>query len=848
MKRFQKKKQHTDTVPHHTLRRDQRGVITVLVVLILVPTIVVEGFLVDLARLKLYGNQAVMTADNYGEAVLSVYNNVLKDLYGLFAISEDKGADALSSLKEFMPSSFNPNQKAISFGHLTGIQGVTGLATKYSGFMPYQDAQVELSYTRCDNANLGNTDVFATQLGDFMRFRVAQSLIDDGTGLLDALDNVKGMEANAKVIKKKEHFDDKVEDVIEKSKIFYEIAKECNQYCNDYTGDTVKDGFLHRVNDARAAAYSGIRSMASDPSLQLYREFKNKEDAIRGALTRQAQLKKGEKLSQSDIELLEFYKRYQADGNARDHVLRNRYSQYINNFKASFDSSPIDFDNFNTKARNLETAARNVSRAYDDLKSAADQLKPTLNDPNVTQEMKDGVQEDLNEINQLFADGNDFSARNFTGLARMVYGHAGSNGYNDTQRKAAESNIDIMKQQIEAYLNGTTPPKDGSAIDTNGYDEFYKSEKYKTLYNRLKEMFKLEGDDNEGKKKKNAAKTASNNASNKFKDTDTSDARDIPSSINIGTSDASFNPGNMAFSRLIDTALSIFSADSFSDGFNEQLLKLYTILYDNEMFSSRVTNKGQDDIPENERTVAESMTGYTLCREINYLFGAELEYLFGGYKSSDANLTSARNKIVAFRAIVNFTASYSISEVNKAIKAISTPVKAINAPVGIALEAALRVAFAMVETAADWDDLLENKGVVLIKNDVDDMTAYDALKDLIGLSGGQKESTAFKMDYETYVTVMLLAMTTDEQIFSRTADLISLNVSTVEAGLTSDGKLSSLSFDMKKAYTAVDATCSVKLDFAVLPLSMANMLLGGDTATLEQIRNRGFRFTVTRGY
>ena len=70
-------------------RRDgQRGSITVLVTLILVPTIVVNSFFVDLARLKLWGNQAVMTADSYASSVLSVYDNLLKDLYGLFAISQ----------------------------------------------------------------------------------------------------------------------------------------------------------------------------------------------------------------------------------------------------------------------------------------------------------------------------------------------------------------------------------------------------------------------------------------------------------------------------------------------------------------------------------------------------------------------------------------------------------------------------------------------------------------------------------------------------------------------------------------------------------------------------------------
>lgn len=85
-----------------------KGSITVLVTLILVPTIFFTGFMVDLARIKLYGNQAVMTADNYGETVLTQYDNLLKELYGLFAVTQDeKALDNLDKLQGYVSSSFD---------------------------------------------------------------------------------------------------------------------------------------------------------------------------------------------------------------------------------------------------------------------------------------------------------------------------------------------------------------------------------------------------------------------------------------------------------------------------------------------------------------------------------------------------------------------------------------------------------------------------------------------------------------------------------------------------------------------------------------------------------------------
>ena len=111
MKLFHKKSETGAPKPMKKRKKDIRGSITALVVLILVPTIVFEGFLVDLARMKLYGNQAIMTADNYGESVLTIYNNVLKDLYGLFAISSQSndGSTALDALEGYIASSFNPS-------------------------------------------------------------------------------------------------------------------------------------------------------------------------------------------------------------------------------------------------------------------------------------------------------------------------------------------------------------------------------------------------------------------------------------------------------------------------------------------------------------------------------------------------------------------------------------------------------------------------------------------------------------------------------------------------------------------------------------------------------------------
>ena len=261
-------------------RRDsQRGSITVLVTLILVPTIVVNSFFVDLARLKLWGNQAVMTADSYASSVLSVYDNLLKDLYGLFAISQtDEGKEALDALDDYVKSTFNPNENTITWNHLNSLLG----ETSYSGFMPYKDAEVELSYTPCDGATLGDTAVLSTQIGDFMRFRIAQAIIGDGSSLIDSIDQITNMEKNADAIDKKTDFDDAVSDLLERAREYYEIVEKLAPYPE----------FIKAVNKARDDTITKFDDIVNSDSYKLWAEYEGDKANIDAAVNKRSNLKK----------------------------------------------------------------------------------------------------------------------------------------------------------------------------------------------------------------------------------------------------------------------------------------------------------------------------------------------------------------------------------------------------------------------------------------------------------------------------------------------------------------------------------------------------------------------------
>ena len=89
--------------------RKNQGIITVFVVLIMVPVVVITGLMVDISRAKLFAAQVAMSSDFYGEAILSEYDNVLKELYGLFSVTQnEEGKEAIKTYASYMGYSFDP--------------------------------------------------------------------------------------------------------------------------------------------------------------------------------------------------------------------------------------------------------------------------------------------------------------------------------------------------------------------------------------------------------------------------------------------------------------------------------------------------------------------------------------------------------------------------------------------------------------------------------------------------------------------------------------------------------------------------------------------------------------------
>ncbi len=812
--------------------RRMKGSITVFVTLILVPTIFFEGFMVDLARIKLYSNQAVMTADSYGEAVISMYDNLLKELYGLFAVTQDKEAmEQIKVLEEYMQSSFKPANNVIGWSHLQGIQDFMGLnSTK--GFMPYQNAEIMLSYNHVPGSSLSNPYILGSQIGDFMKFRIAMTLLEDDDSIIEALDTIQKVEKDAEAIKKLNDVAKEAEAVMGKTKEYYNILKRLSYYPE----------YIRNINNTYLETKKEFSNITNSSSYQVYKDYILNEEAIEEALEHMEALEEGEELSEEEQEYIDMYNAYEEDEDAREDKLFEKFEKAIEGFIDSIDNEQVDFESFDGLVYDLEEKAKELEKAIKKLEDCRNSLQDTLEDENVSKKVKEGMQKELSILDKLFGTGGAYSADNYVNLAAYI-----SKNYicNKDYELQAE-NISLRMEEIrDAYIEcGDTIPEWYASLKESEYKNFMDIPLYEKLYRSLYKCFE-EGVSSEAeeraKAKKKEAEKQQEEAAKRLKEEEITKARDIPKEFGFGDNG---NTNNADFDNLIENAAVVFKENSFEKAGKRLLTKFYTVSYDFGMFSSRVTN-----VKEEEEAI-KSLTGYKMASDINYLYQAELEYIFGGHNLSSANLGEARNRILAFRAIVNFAATYSITEINTAIESLSTAASAILPGLGLAVSVALRFAIAGIETVGDWDELKKGEGVVVIKNELRDLTSYEKFKSLIDLDGTvESSSTGLKLDYEQYLLVLIVFFTTDNQLYERTGNLITLNINHVQQNKGKEQNLTKLEFKLEEAYTAVDATCSIHLDFAVMPDNFVKQVIEENTySAVRAFKENRYKFTVTRGY
>lgn len=850
-----------------------QGVITAFVTMIMVPVVVFTGIFVDMSRFKFCSSQAIMAADAYAEGILGTYDNVLKELYGLFSVSQsEEGKAAIEDIADYVGYSFNP----------AGDEDFD-----VEGSMPYATVDVELEYKPIEGATLKDSSVFLTQVSDFMQYRIVGEMVKDSS-ILDAFGRIQNVGNDSEAMEKVTEIGKSSTKALEYIQTYFENLHKVAQY------PEYKEKMEGKYDSYRYLLVSIINS----EEYRKYYEYEQYYDEIQQAI--------------ENREAYELYKNAYPDNNNGEvcpysledlypgteaYLAREFDYTLINDIKSAIaeekedvhdmTGDPIDFENTPDFIDALNDYAGKIDDSLIEIQEKLNELNAQLNSGECSEDVAKGIKEDIKDLETITEMSGEFS------YTYSYIEEIHSNKDKNTQNALTYIDQVRLLNTVESQLeNRDIVPKNTTGNNWNHtisllWNDFKDDTRANDLYVQLKEICGTEetgeGDKNAGDKKVEAAEEYSRQAKESLENDDEMPPRnigDLASQLK-GKSD-----GN-------EPELGFIGVSTLSEGLNMVIDKFLLTSYNFGMFSSRVTGievkeddtdnspgEGENPVTEVVENVTEEVSGedsqesdseeeyadYSLTKvkmspDVNYLYRAELEYLFGGNTDSKKNWNAARNTICSVRMAFNFASTYSITKINVAInKVANMAAEAVAASgvglavaplVRVAVSAAIRAAIAGMETAAEWAQLKDRESVLLYKKEIGDFEIVKQLDDIIGgeesVLGEEKKSEGIELSYEDYLYLLMLLVVKTDTLTDRTADLITLNVNQSQ----NDGDtLTNLDFNMADTVTAVESTCKIKMDFVVVPDNFAKMFISGTTTetTIKSLEERYTGFSLIRGY
>ena len=805
-----------------------KGAVTVFVTMLLIPAMLISGTAVDLARIHT-ARSIIQDANQLAaNSVLTQYNALLYDLYGLFGVAEDDPILA-QLLDEYI--------KVSVFGDIGQDKSMGTLQLFYGSNISLEDPIF------MNNKNLRNEDVLRRQIEEYMKFRGPVVIVKD---ILDLLGSSTFKEDTG-VINDKLEIDSAIADIYEKYKELYDAiqaADKCDQVGGGIVGGTV-----------------GTVSSSLDLIRQQFVNLKVCYEAWKAAVEEESE---------------------EVDNTTLIKDLAAKYRAILINIRSRTIGGPVGSNWSNGRWLSSSTP-QGLNKTIENAKDHADTFKPkfdvVVDIAREIDEMKDELSRKIDELEARLDSGEcnaelhaalteetGSPAKSMIDRYRDILRHNDIEGMSNTFKDGGNMYIDeIMKPLLDdvRYRNGNNP---AGANLTRAQLESISSSSAFTLssstfaanssaarlvsytksnitYNvppgflkfgdhpENKEFFEeLEQIMNRGdvppiklydEQKEASGKTSADKQRNMIKDllelankaykglaNEPLGARYIH-----GKNDSETEAMNMQdITKLIPQAMN----ESVTDVISNPTLSLtraadYLLLlsYCTSVFSNYTTTK-PDSVGKTRSDLSEinfpnSITGIPLSPEVNYFFQSEWEYLYNGNENASKNLSSVTRLIFLVRLICNYITVFSVNDVTRVVETIRAAF-VWSPPLGLILGELARAAFVAAESTIDVATLRAGHSVPLIKSGKSGewKCSLSGIKKLLAdvasnnFGGGEKNETNEKketdekgLSYSNYLTFFfvgkaLLGGDAATELAKHTANLIEWNVVNYTNGIFSD--------------------------------------------------------------
>ncbi|QOR33663.1 hypothetical protein IMX26_09090 [Clostridium sp. 'deep sea'] len=774
---------------------NNKGAITVFLVLLLVPSIVIVGAFIDFSRYHT-AQQIVNGAGELAlDSVLANYNSTLKKYYGLFAISN----------KEYFEGTINEYF----------IENLTVKANEF--YSPFNLTPYSYEILNIDNANLANPLALKKQIVEHSKYKAP---LEYGKDFLNTLNTLKDLPTEVTIYNNELELNEKLASLSLKYQTLYALMK-----VNDSFKIASINDFINEIND----------------------EFKTIAAKINTVNYLQTKLKKIDFEQENALELQETYQ-----NRITEHLIdikslasklitkREKLQEYYLNYQRYLDE--------------ISTICEQITRDYENIKIYVEVLKNEIQQ--LSQNCEKQTKIELHKLERRvtrnfgslinkqfnFKIVSDYIKPNQTILTTYkskLQAIRFDTFYNDKQLTYSLEYLKKLGINANTTIYSDSKYNSISTVAKTQYYKYYSASKteVKELYDKLHSMYKDVAEKNEERALKKAQELFKKAIKEKLCNSPKG-AKEIPQGIfNSFSSNTNISNYQTKYNNEIDFSKSIFG--SISSLFQDISYNLRDNLYVNNYIKTMFTCATSK--------IGESCLNYSLSPKTNYLFGSEQEYLLFGNRNAMSNVLLSKSLIYSFRFVLNYKYALSNNNLLKLVKEIAT-VSAAFIPFSLPLiETTILTAIVATETALDLEDLMSGKEVVVFKTDQTWRLSINAIKRFFEgkskvLNGKKINTSDLKMSYQDYLSLLLLVSHSDKQV-TRISNLIELNISNILSKPQKPQDLKELSFKTINAKTAIKLKAEVILNLIFLPIPFVSNYVNS-----PNIKGLKIKYNSYRGY
>ena len=802
-------------------KRDTTGSITIFLTLILVPCVVFISLFIDLARFEYISYKLQASSDLALNAGLTNYNSTLKEMYGLFGVSEVEETEELIS--EYFLSNLNVNYGLEASDNFDFYQ------------IKLLEADSQSIGSVVNNTNLRNPDVLKHQIVEYMKYLGPYEI---GTEIFDQIERLEKLVVDTKALKEKNEIDESLEKVDEQYLKLSELVEKSDSFKGYDEYDKLVNYYisLNKANEKKEALEEEIEALEEEIE-------KLKSEKIETDTSTTQKNEEGSKVEENDKQSFEVEdKKKTLEQKSKElESIEKEIKSLKQNIKKTFKSCMELFSDQIENQEKIIKITKDIEKNLDKAEKSIDKLENKYLNSTSTS-VNTALKEEIKEYDKIIGTTEGYNATKLKQLAeenRVLL---------QDDQTAIETSNKLLSEAIDklGYLREDKLRKEYILSDLKENYILYAQHKDTKKFVQILEEYKKNSDESKAtldeiKKKLEVFK-------DKFvQEMEINDVK-IPDAIYDGFSEDKSDDdeqelsGGEAFDSISDWVIDTV------EGMRDKLL---VIEYAKGMFSNYRSNRnGDNQINSYSNTPINNIN--------NFLYQSELEYILNGKDSSKKNIDGTENMINLMRFGFNYIYTFTDKNINIQLNALAAPITASLSPLaGMVFKETLRLIVAELESIIDVNYLQRGEEVPLMKTEkywnlkldevVDEFGDKKVLEDnnVLDLNNDLQDSYSddgnpFTLDYEDYINLFLLLIN-ENKLCDRIGDLIELNMtSNKNNGVVGE----SLSYELNNTYTYFQIDSELEADFVFMRLPFVNLFLDEGI----KFEKRSMKYKDIKGY